>query len=113
MQKKNFRKNLKTLLVDRALLSTFHCYPKIFQTKNLYAKLTWSLLFILFSCLTFWFVVKGVLDFLEYDVVTKIRVISQQSITFPTVTICDASLFTTKESETLLERAKLLDEKFY
>ncbi len=112
MQKKNFRKNLKTLLVDRALLSTFHCYPKIFQTKNLYAKLIWSLLFILFNCLTFLFV-KGVLDFLEYDVVTKIRVISQQSITFPIVTICDASLFTTKESETLLERAKLLDEKFY
>jgi hypothetical protein len=113
MQKENFRKNLKTLLVEWSLLSTFHCYPKIFQTKNIYAKLTWSLLFLIFSCLTFWFVVKGILDFLEYDVVTKIRVISQQSITFPTITICDSSLFTTKESEQLLEHAKLLDEKFY
>jgi hypothetical protein len=107
--KKYFLSNLKTLLVEWSLLSTFHCYPKIFQTKNIHAKLTWSLLFILFSCLTFWLVVKGILDYVEFDVVSKIRVISQQSITFPTITICDANPFTSKEAEHFIRDTLLLE----
>jgi len=106
-----FLDNLKTLLVEWSLLSTFHCYPKIFQTKNIYAKLTWSLLFIIFSCLTFWLVVKGIVDYAEFDVVSKIRVISQQSITFPTVTICDANPFASKEADELI-REILSEENF-
>ena len=99
------------LLKEWSLLSTFHCYPKIFQTKNIYAKLTWSLIFVLFSCLTFWLVVKGIIDYLEFDVVTKIRVISPQSITFPTVTICEANTFTTKQAEDLIGEALLLENE--
>jgi hypothetical protein len=57
--------------------------------------------------------VKGILDYFEFGVVTKIRVISQKSIDFPTITICDASIFTTKEAENLLVQAKQLDEEFY
>jgi hypothetical protein len=99
------------LLKEWSLLSTFHCYPKIFQTKSIYAKLIWSLIFVLFSCLTFWLVVKGIVEYFEFDVVTKIRVISPQSITFPTVTICEANMFTTKEAEELISEALLLENE--
>ena len=104
---------LKQLIEEWSLLSTFHCYPKIFQTKSNREKWIWSLIFILFSCLTFWLLIKGILDYLEFDVVTKIRVISSKSLNFPTLTICDSSLFTTKEAELLLNNAKQLDETFY
>ena len=64
----------KHRLVEWSLSSNIHCYPKIFQSKNIYAKILWLICFLLFSFLTFWLVIKGVLDFLEFDVVAKIRV---------------------------------------
>ena len=112
--KKNLpiRTELKNKLVAWSLSSNFHCYPKIFQYENIYAKIIWIIFFILFAFMTFWLVIKGVLDFLEFDVVSKIGVYSEDKSVFPTVTICEANAFTTKEAEYLLSEEKILDENF-
>jgi hypothetical protein len=83
---------------------TAQCYPKIFQNNNNKClQLTWSLIFILFSCLTCWFVILGIVDYLEYEVVTKIRINVGKEIVFPLITVCDANPFTSRKSSNLLK----------
>ena len=93
------RSELKKLLTESSLTCTFHCYPKIFQYKSIYAKVLWIGVFLIFSCLTFWLVIKCLLDYFEFDVVSKIRVYAEDSSAFPTITICDANPLTTKQAE--------------
>ena len=104
---------LKSRLTEWSLTSTFHCYPKIFQTKNVYAKILWTLFFLVFSCLTFMLVIKCLTDFLEFDVVSKIRINSQEASLFPTLTICWANPLTTQEAERLVYEVDQLPREYY
>ena len=104
---------IRKAIVEWSNVTTFHCYPKIFQSKNIYAKFIWILFFLIFSCLTFWLVVKGILDYLEYDVVSKTRNFMQKSTPFPTITICDNNQFTTKEAEYLFNEESIIDKEIF
>ena len=93
---------IKKLFVEWSLASTCQCYPKIFQYKNTYGILIWMVLFLVFTCLTYWFLIFGILDYFEGEVVSKIRVYNEETLIYPVVTICNANPFTTKEAENLL-----------
>jgi hypothetical protein len=95
-----------------SLMTTFHCYPKIFQSKSGTWRCVWSLIFIIFCSLTFQLVYREVRQYFEYDVVSKIRVFYEKSSPFPTVTICDANPFSTVYAERLLENVKSPREFF-
>ena len=41
---------IKELFVQWSLFSHFHCYPKIFQTKNNLLRIAWLALFLMFTC---------------------------------------------------------------
>jgi membrane-associated HD superfamily phosphohydrolase len=90
---------IKKAFLDWSNTFTAQCYPKIFQKNtNKYLQLTWSLIFILFSGLTSLFVVLGIVDYLEFEVVTKIRIHTGKQIIFPIITLCNANPFTSKKS---------------
>ena len=93
----------KKTLIEWSLASTIHCYPKIFQYENKLAKLMWFIIFIGFSGLTGYLVMKGFLDYLNYEVVSKIEVVIEAEVEFPTVTICSMSDFTTKQGENFMQ----------
>ena len=93
---------IKVKIVAWSLTSSAQCLPKIFQYDNFYAKFLWALVFFLFSGLTVWFLIEGLLDFLQFDVVSKIRVFNEQNLVFPVVTNCDTNPFTTKKAENLI-----------
>ena len=101
---------IQALFVEWSHLSTSHCYPKIFQYKNPFVKLIWILFFLVFACLTSWFLIFGVLNYFEFEVVSKIRVYNEETLVYPVVTICDANPFTTKYAEDLLEDSVIQDE---
>ena len=104
---------IRKSFVEWSLASTFHCYPKIFQYKNIYAKLLWATCFLIFSCMTAWLVVKEVLGYFEFDVVSKTRTFTEKSTIFPTVTICDANPFTTREAEKLFAQETPIDKQVF
>jgi hypothetical protein len=95
-------KEIGTYLIDWSLLSTFHCYPKIFQYKNTVARILWSICFLLFGAITCWLVAQCYMDYVEYEVVTQIKVITERPITFPTITICQYNPFTTVFAQDLI-----------
>ena len=83
------RPGKKSVFTEWSLQTTCQCYPKIFQTDNNLLKVTWALVFLTFSGVTAWLTIKCLVDYLEYDVVSKIRVFSEKPVEFPTVTVCD------------------------
>ena len=93
----------KQTLIEWSLASTFHCYPKIYQYQNKVAKLMWFTFFIGFSGLTSYLVMKGFLEYLDYEVVSKIEVVNEAEVEFPAVTICSMSDFTTKQGENFMQ----------
>ena len=95
--------SFKKTLSEWSLVCTFHCYPKIFQYEHKVAKIFWSVLFLVFSGFTAYLVVKGLQDYFEYEVVSKIRIVNEAALTFPTVTVCDSDPFTTKQAGAFLK----------
>ena len=49
-----------------------------------------------FSFGTFWFFIMGILDYLEFDVVSKIRVYNEKTLVFPLITFCEINPFSSK-----------------
>jgi len=111
---KNKTQKIAKELRKWSLACTCHCYPKIFQKSNKALRVTWSVFFVIFLFLTFQLVYREITQYLEYDVVSKIRVLKEKSSPFPTVTICDANPFGTKEAQSIIENFKKKDnDEFY
>jgi len=82
--KKNQIKNKSLELI---LSSTSHGLPNIFGAKRRSIKLMWLLLFTIFSSIGIYMVYSTITNYLKYEVVTKIDVITRRPIEFPAVTI--------------------------
>ncbi|CAF0860551.1 unnamed protein product [Brachionus calyciflorus] len=91
----SMKSNLKALFLEWVDPLTMHGFPNIFRTKNLSIKILWIIAFIVSNGFCFYFIAKSLLEYLQFNVVTKIRVLEKDSIQFPAVTICNANLFTT------------------
>ena len=95
---------LKKVLVEWSLLTKFDCYSKIFEYENRVAKILWTLLFACFTALTACLVVKCVMDFAKFEVVTTIRIVNERPTDYPTVTICNNNAFTSRKAQHLIEQ---------
>jgi len=89
---------LKKRFVEWSSSSTSHGYPNIFRTDKWLIKIMWFLFILLSTGFCFYMVTKSVMDYLNHDVVTKIRVFNEAPIEFPTITICNLNPFTTNAS---------------
>ena len=98
---------IKKILNDYSSLVTFQCFPKIFQTNSLLLQVIWTLVFLVFSMVTSGLVIKNLLEYFEYQVITQIKIVHEIPTEFPTVTICDANPFSTKEAEHLIRNVTL------
>ena len=98
---------IKKILNDYSSVVTFQCFPKIFQTNSLILQAIWTLVFLLFSMVTSGLVIKSLLEYFEYQVITQIKIVHEIPTEFPAVTICDANPFTTKEAEYLIRNVTL------
>ena len=90
---------IKNKSLELILSSTSHGLPRIFRTKRKSIKIMWLFLFILFSIICIYMVYSTVINYLKYEVITKIDVIKELPAEFPAVTIinlrnpkCNASL---------------------
>ncbi|RNA01862.1 acid-sensing ion channel 1 isoform X2, partial [Brachionus plicatilis] len=76
---------------------TMHGFPNIFRTKFLAIKIMWIILFLASTTACFFLMTTNLINFFNFDVVTKIRVIDKDSINFPAVTICNINPFVTQQ----------------
>lgn len=79
-----------------------HGIPNIIKTKHNFLKFLWLFCFLASSALCCALVVENIRQYLEYEVITKSRVINQMESTFPAVTVCNKIPFTTNYSLKIL-----------
>jgi hypothetical protein len=101
-EKKSCLGEVKHSFVEWSLLTKFECLSKIFEYKNLLARLFWLVIFLSFSAVTGWLVAKCITDYLKYEIVTKTEDVNDRPTLFPAVTICDSNPFSSKRYQSLL-----------
>jgi len=94
--------SLKTMWELWCTTSSAQGLPKIFQYQNKCVRTLWLLVFVSFSFCTFYFFTRGILDFLDFEVVSKIRVHNEESLEYPFITLCSSFPFTSKRSHEVL-----------
>ena len=77
---------IKRKALDSALSSTSHGLPNIFKTKRLSFKLMWLFFFITCSMIGTFMVFKTTKNYLNYETVTKIDVITEIPSHYPAIT---------------------------
>lgn len=92
---------IKEKTVETLGNSSIHAIPNIIRTNSLIIKAMWTVFFILSTGLSCYSVVQNILDYLNYDVITKIRNFNDFPCEFPKITICNANMLTTNFSMSL------------
>jgi hypothetical protein len=82
---------------------TMHGLPNVFRARNAFMKITWFTLFLASTGVCTWLTVKAILDYLNYEVVTKIRVQSEIPVQLPAITICNSNPFMEEQALTGIE----------
>ena len=77
---------------------TMHGFPNIFRTKYNFIKLFWVILFLISTSTCAFNVYMIIINYLKYDVVTTIKLTKEASMTFPTISLCNANFFATENS---------------
>ena len=63
--------------------------PRIFQTENILVKIIWLVMILFSSSCGLYVIGKNITDFFQYDVSTQIKLIKSETMTFPSIVICD------------------------
>ena len=71
------------------------------------AKFIWLVLFLAFSGGTVWLVTTGLIEYFDYEVVSKTEIFNERPVEFPTITICDNNPFSPKLTEDLIHNITL------
>lgn len=96
------RQKLKEKVLDWSLRVDINAYNKIFDYKNKCIKIIWALIFIASTLLTIIVCILLLVEYFEYDVITKTNVVYERPSQFPAVTLCDNDQFTTSDAQLFL-----------
>ena len=89
--------NIKSgIFKNFVLKTTIHGFKNIKDAEYLFAKVLWIICFTISASLCFYSIISAVVGYLNFDVVTKIRSINEKQSIFPTVSICNQNIFTSK-----------------
>ncbi len=83
------KERLKKSATGLIIGSNIHGLPKVITRKRLSFRIIWLMLIIFSSFLCVNYVVKNILEYCNYDTVTKIDIIKETQSQFPAVSICN------------------------
>ena len=69
------RSKIKKKFIEWSISSTSHGYPHIFRNSRTSIKILWTICFIISAGLCAFMVYKSIMDYLKFDVVTKVKLI--------------------------------------
>jgi len=106
MKKTNIqrKKSLKNVVTRWAASSTFHGLPKIAKTSRLSLKLFWITIIIVLTIVCSYLIYVNIINYLDFDVITQIRKITEVPSLLPAITICNLNPFVTNYSKQFLEK---------
>ena len=92
------KEEISRLLKLRLESSSFIILPNIYRSKHVQLKLLWFILSFICVGWCSWLMSRTVIDYLNYDVITKTEVKYETQLIFPVITICNTNIFSTEYS---------------
>ena len=96
--KEDLNDKILVKLVEWCSASTSHGLPIIFRTNILLTRLMWISFLICSTSMCAFMVTRSILDYFQFDVVTKVRYFYEVPAEFPTITVCNINSFAKNES---------------
>ncbi len=81
----NKSSRISKLVKETTLSSTLHGIPNYIKAENSFFKFMWICGFLITVSTSIYLIAKNLSDYLEYETVTKINIIYEQPILFPTL----------------------------
>jgi hypothetical protein len=101
----NHHSSWRKKLHDLLLTSTSHGLPNALRTPHMSMRVMWLLCFVVSTGVCSYLIIKSFLAYLDYEVITKVRVVNEFQSEFPRILICNLNQFTTNKSlEFLLDK---------
>ncbi|XP_038045203.1 uncharacterized protein LOC119719784 isoform X2 [Patiria miniata] len=72
-------------------VSSAHGLPNIFRAKTKLGRLTWSLIFFVGIVVSIWQGTLIVVNYLNFQVTTEVKIVTHSSLEFPSVTVCNTN----------------------
>ncbi|RNA28850.1 acid-sensing ion channel 5 [Brachionus plicatilis] len=89
-------KNLVKIFREWTESISIHGFGNIFRTEFLTIRIIWTIALLASTGICLFIITLNVTNFLENEVITKIRVHQKNSLVFPSVTVCNLNPFATK-----------------
>ena len=99
----NLRNKIQVTAKEWILSSTSHGLPNIFRNESIILKILWILCFSASACICVYSLYINMMAYLDHNVVSKISIVYENPMTFPTVTFCNGNAFVTDEGIEFVE----------
>jgi hypothetical protein len=86
-------KRIKTEAIECVESLSTHGLPNLSRSKYKPVKFMWLILTIGFAGLSFYFIIKSLIDYFHYNVSTEVRMIYENDLEFPSISICNKNKF--------------------
>ena len=80
--------NIREKFIEWSLSSTSHGFPNIFRTSKMPIRIMWLVFLTISISLCSYLIMESIFEYLEHDVITKIREIAQEKLEYPALSIC-------------------------
>lgn len=97
---------------DWSAKTTSHGLPRIVESHQLHLKLMWFIFLLISVFLCIFMCTKSIIEYLQYDVTTRIRMVSSNQITFPQIAICNMNPLITKTARDFIQDYKENFDRF-
>jgi len=111
----NMKTNVKLcdVLNESVMSNAGYALNRILKKNNFFIRFMWLLSLILFSCFCSYLIMKTITNYLEYEVVTKIKIINENPSPFPAISICNLTPFDRYDSGKYIDNiAENLKDRF-
>ena len=75
--------NMKQVLREQKIVSTSHDLPNAIRNQHIPMKTMWFISFILSTALCSYLIIQTIMEYLEFDVITKVRIVGDTEAEFP------------------------------
>ena len=85
----NIGKYVKELLKELCEKTTAHGIPNIARANSKREVLLWLFFFCISSAICIYSIIGAIISYLEFEVITRIRLLSEVKSEFPTIAVCN------------------------
>ena len=97
MNRKESKKYFYQLTRETLESSSIHAIPNIVRNRFYIIKFVWFLFFLASVSSCGWFMYKTIVEYLNYETVSKTEIKYQPMLKFPIVSVCNLNMFNTDE----------------